>query len=471
MNTSSITRAPAPTATSASPSARPVGPWSSPYRAVMIGMVALVALSAFESLAVTTTMPAVVAALGGLSLYAMAFAGPLASSVVGMVAAGGWADRRGPATPLFTGVGLFVVGLVVAGTATRMGVLVSGRIFQGLGSGMLNVAMYVVVAQVFPDAIRARVFAAFAAAWVLPSILGPAIAGLIATNLGWRWVFLSVPLLVLPAVLLLRPALARIARPAGAAPASTADRRKLLWALGAGAGVLALLLGGQQSGAGAVLAAAAGLAVLAVTVPRLLPAGTLRVARGLPAVIVVRGLFGAAFFGAEIYLPLLFITQRGLSPAQAGLALTAAAITWSGGSWLRGRHEGRWDDRVVLRIGATSIAVGVGFAALAVWPSFPVALSLLGWGAAGLGMGLSYPTLSLLTLRLSPPAEQGANSSALQVNESLATSIVLAASGPVFAALVLTGSTTAAYLTCFGVSTLLALAAVVVAGRIRAQSA
>jgi len=86
-------------------------------------------------------------------------------------------------------------------------------------------------------------------------------------------------------------------------------------------------------------------------------------------------------------------------------------------------------------------------------------------------MGLSYPTLSLLTLRLSPPAEQGANSSALQVNESLATSIVLAASGPVFAALVLTGSTTAAYLTCFGVSTLLALAAVVVAGRIRAQSA
>lgn len=453
---------------------RRVGPMSPQYRAVTIGMVALVALSAFESLAVATAMPTVVAALGGIGLYAMAFAGPLASGVVGMVAAGGWADRRGPARPLYAGVALFVAGLAIAGTATGMGILVAGRIVHGLGSGMLTVALYVVIARVFPDALRARVFAAFAAAWVLPSILGPAIAGLISEHLGWRWVFLSVPVLVLPAVLILRPALARTSEPDDAPPrraaGSPSDRRRLLWALGAGIGVLALHLGGQQTGVRAVLTAAGGLALLAGTVPRLLPPGTLRARRGLPAVIHVRGLLGAAFFGAEIYLPLLLTTQRGLSPAQAGLALTAAAITWSMGSWLRGRRDGVWDDRTVLRVGGASIAGGIAFAALAIWPQFPVAAGLVGWGAAGLGMGLTGPTLSLLTLRLSVPAEQGANSSALQVNDSLAAALVLAVSGPVFAALVLAGTTAAAYLACFAVSGLLALGVVVLAGRVHAAA-
>ena len=43
----------------------------------------------------------------------------------------------------------------------------------------------------------------------------------------------------------------------------------------------------------------------------------------------------------------------------------------------------------------------------------------MGWGLAGLGMGLVYPTLSVLTLELSAPGEQGTNSSALQLCDSL----------------------------------------------------
>ena len=49
-------------------------------------MVALIFMVAFESLAVTTVMPTVSDALDGASLYAFAFAGPLATGVVGMVA-------------------------------------------------------------------------------------------------------------------------------------------------------------------------------------------------------------------------------------------------------------------------------------------------------------------------------------------------------------------------------------------------
>jgi hypothetical protein len=61
---------------------------------------------------------------------------------------------------------------------------------------------------------------------------------------------------------------------------------------------------------------------------------------------------------------------------------------------------------------------------------------VLGWASAGLGMGLAYPTLSVLTLELSAPSEQGANSSALQIADALFAAVVLAVSGALFAALV-----------------------------------
>lgn len=458
---------------------RAVGPLSASYRALTIAMVALAGLAAFESLAVTVTMPAVVDALGGLELYAMAFAAPLAASIAGLVAGGSWSDRGGPRAPLFTGIALFMLGVLAAGTATSMDVLVAGRAVQGLGTGLLNVAMYVVVARVYPDAIQARVFAAFAAAWVLPSIVGPAIAGLIAAQLGWRWVFLSVPVLVVPTVALLVPALARMtgagaavgleyaaADAPGQATRATQDARRLVRAVGAGAALFALHLGGQRSGPSEWLLVGGGLALLAVTIGGLIPTGTLHAARGLPAVVTMRGLISAAFFGAEVYLPLMFTRERGLSVAAAGLALTAAALTWSTGSWLRGRREGRWEDSSVLRIGSALIAVGIGVAALAIWPAVPIAASLLGWAAAGFGMGLAFPTLSLLTLRLSAPAEQGLNTAGLQVFDACATSAVLALSGPVVAALLTSGLPVAAYVTSFGLSGVLALAAVAASGRI-----
>ncbi len=480
-----------------------LSPFAGRYRTLSIGMIALIGLSAFESLAVATAMPWVAAALDGMTLYATAFAGPLASGVIGMTAAGSWTDRRGPTSPLLVGVGLFVVGLLVAGFAPTMLVLVVGRIVQGIGSGMLIVALYVVVARVYPEQVRPRVFAAFAAAWVVPGIIGPGIAGLVVEHLGWRWVFLGVPILAVPALLVLRPALgaiptgaveakagapashtsiavapvpsatapippggartARAARSARATRAARAAQRRTALSVVAAAGVLALHHGGQQHGVAMAVWVTGGLVALAVSIPHLVPAGTLRSRRGLPTAIGLRGLLSAAYFGTEVFVPLLLTTHRSLSAAAAGTFLTATAVSWAAGSALRGRTVG-WSDATLLRVGTVGVLAGIGTAGLMLAPAFPLAAAFAGWCFAGFGMGVTIPTLSLLTLRLSPPEQQGVNSSVLQLVDAVTSAAILALSGGLF--VVLGGPTRpVAFLTCFAVAAAAGVLALGLSGR------
>jgi MFS family permease len=436
------------------------------FRALTIGMVALITLVAFEALAVTTAMPTVAQALDGLSWYALAFGGPFASGVVGMVVSGTWSDLRGPVRPLWHGTGWFLAGLVIAGLAPTMEVLVVGRVVQGFGAGLLVVALYVVAGHAYPAQLRPRLFAAFSTGWVVPSLVGPAIAGLIVQHTTWRAVFLAVPALALPAVFVMRPGLSRLSTPdEGGRQGSLWDRRAM-WAVAAAVGVGLLHYGGQQRGAVQLLLVAAGLAGVVVFAPRLLPAGTFRVGNGLPAVVALRGLVAAAGFGAEVFLPLMLTRERGLSPAFAGLVLTVSGLSWSAASWYRGRPIQPFPHSVFLQAGMVSIVFGIAAAALTLHPEVPVLVAVLGWGLTGFGMGTVFPTLSVLTLEYSSRSEQGVNSSALQLSDSLATATVLAIGGSLFAAIE-PHSASAAYLTAFGLPAVLGLAGVWAARRTR----
>ena len=440
------------------------------FRTITIGMVSLVVLLAYQALAVTTAMPTVAKALGGLSLYAMAFAAPMATGVIGMVTAGIWCDRRGPAGSLRAGVGLFIAGMLMVGFAPRMELVVLGRAIHGLGAGLLLVALYVVIGRAYPESLRPGVFVAISAAWVVPSIVGPMIAGLTVQYFDWRWVFLSMPVLAIPSAFLVRPAL-RMLAPVEHAPEARWDRRgatiKIGWSIVAAMGAVALHYGGERRDTIGIAAIAAAVAGLVLSSPRLLPPGTFRGHRGLPTVFLLRGLVGAAFAGSEIYLPLLLSRERGFSPAMAGSILTIGGVTWFVGSWARKRFDMRFEPALFVRVGAISLCIGIASVLLLVWDSIPVLVGVFGWGFSGFGMGLIYSSLSLLTLQLSPPAEQGKNSSSLQVSEALVVATVLALTGSAFAALEGRGAGVTAYLVCFAVSWGLAALAVVLSGRVR----
>jgi MFS family permease len=413
-----------------------------PYLWVTIGTCALVFLAAFESLAVTTIMPLVSRELNGGSLYALAFAGPLATGVIGMVGAGNWSDRRGPALPLYASVALFVLGLLIAGTSVSMPMLVAGRLVQGLGGGALTVALYVLVARFFPGPLHPRIFAAFSAAWVVPSLVGPFAAGIVAQVFSWHWVFLGVVGLVIPALAMIVPVLRGLNEPEDAAQQKETRPPwavgRLGWAALAAIAVLGLNLSADVSipafPAATALLAAAAVVLALVAVRPLVPAGTLMARRGLPSVILARGLASASFFGAEVYLPYLLIDQYDFPPTLAGLTLTGGALAWAGAAAVQGRLGSRLPHRNAVQVGSLMVLAAVLLALATTALHWPAAVAIGGWVLAGGGMGLLYPRLSVMTLALSTKENEGFNSSAMSISDSLGGALSLATTGIVFAA-------------------------------------
>jgi MFS family permease len=405
--------------------------WSPERRLLTAGLVGLITAIAFEGMAVPTVLPATVDDLGGLDLYGWAFAAFWLTNLVGITLAGGDADRHGPTRAFLVGTGLFATGLLVSGTAPGMPAVIAGRAVQGLGSGAIGSVIYVVIARAYATDAIPRMLALNSSAWVLPGLVGPALAAWVVAVLSWRWVFLGlIPLVVALAGAVLVP-IARL----GAAPGSGENRRRRAWnalALALGSGLLlAALTVGDARLAVPMLAAGGVLAIWALR--RLLPAGSLRARRGPPAVIATILLVAFAFFGTEAFVPLAVSTVRGAGIVVGGLALSSAAVTWTIGSWIQARLAPRAWRRGLVRGGTVLIAAGIALSAASLWPALPVATVALAWAVAGLGMGLAYSTLTLLVLETATSGGEGSSSAALQLMFTMGTALGAGAGGALVA--------------------------------------
>ncbi|MFF0560267.1 MFS transporter [Streptomyces sp. NPDC004266] len=407
------------------------------HRALSIGMVSVVLLIAFEATAVGTAMPVAARELQGIPLYAFAFSAYFTTSLFGMVLAGQWSDRSGPLAPLTTGISAFAAGLLLSGTAGAMWMFILGRAVQGLGGGLVIVALYVVVGRAYAEHLRPAIMAAFAASWVVPSIVGPLASGTITEQLGWRWVFIGIPVLVVLPLALALPAIRRTASgPADpSAPLAPWDRRRIVLALGISAGAALLQYAGEELRPLALLPAAAGLALLVPAVRGLLPRGTWRAARGLPAVVLLRGIAAGSFIAAESFIPLMLVSQRGLSPTLAGFSLALGGLTWALGSWIQSRPWTEpYRERFVV-LGMVLIALAIAGAPSVLIASVPAWAVAVVWAFGCFGMGAVISSTSVLLMKLSAPEEVGANSAALQISDGLSNVLLLAAGGAAFAAL------------------------------------
>ncbi len=400
------------------------------HRAITIGIVCAVTLVAFEGTAVITALPTVARDLGQVPLFAWIINAFVAASLIGQVMGGEWADRLGPRIPMLVGIAAFGLGGLTCGLAGNFGVLLAGRGLQGLGAGVLIVITYVIIGRAYDVRLRPKAFALLSASWVLPAIVGPVIAGWVTETYSWRYVFLIVAVIIWIPIFLVIPKL----RVYDVTDSKTALRtRRTALAIAAAAGLILFQDGVQRHGLFGGVEAIVALIVLIPSLKRLLPAGTLRLARGLPTVVVMRGLLAGAFFSAEAWIPLALSTVRSVSTTWAGLFLAVGAIGWAAGAWFQGHPPANWTPARFVQLGAGCLALALLTLPLCLVPALPPWVLAISWLIGAMGMGLAVSSLAILLLNYSNLDEQGANSASIQVSDSTGVVLATGVTGAVFA--------------------------------------
>ena len=412
-----------------------LSPWSAEYRKLSLGIVSLVSVFAFEGIAVGAIMPVVARELNALSNYAIGFTSFTLMSVLGMVFAGQWATRIGLARVTLVAMVSLALGSLIAGVANSMWMFAAGRAVQGFAIGIDLVTMYVIIGRAYPEKLRPQAFAILAGAWVVPGLAGPALAGYMVDQLSWRWVFLIVPMTLIAPLLLLVPRVRALPDVEEVAVTGTAS--KILAAVVSIAGLsifqFGLSLASTRGLLSAALVAVSGLAMTTYMMIWLMPTGFLRLSRGVPSVVAIRGIMAGAYFAAEAYLPLALQTQRGLSVGVSGLVLAIPTVTWFLGSWFQGRKQTYISRHGILVLGCvlvTTSLIGLPVAVFLPSSTFGVLVSACFiWALGAAGMGMTFPSLGVLLLELSPDHEHPKHSASIQMADSFGVITVTAFAG------------------------------------------
>jgi MFS family permease len=401
---------------------------------MLIGLLLAVGLRAAHELVGAGVLPALVRDLGGEAWAGAFFSAQGLAAALGILLGGAATDRRGPVPVLAAGFALLATGMTVTGSAGAMPGVIAGRVLEGLGGGMVSVVVSAVVIEAYDDAMRPRVLAWMAGAWVIPGLVAPGLAVGIAESLGWRVVFFGlVPLVAVSAALVLPP-LRRRAAVSG--------------------------VRGIEGGAGA--AGAAG------------PRPGWREMSGLVAPVSVRALVVFAFFGVEGFLPLAFARVRGASPAFMAGILTTSALAWTSGAFLQSRACRRFAEPVLARLGTLGLVAGICGASAGLAGLTPLHVALASWALAGLGMGVVYNAASASAMSATPPAREGATGAILGISDAVASSVATAIAGVFLAASGLTlGEAPRPLLLAFALAATVAALGLAPAGRLgpaRAQA-
>lgn len=409
------------------------GLFSRKYAAATTTFAVVMFLTGFAALAVVPTLPTAAKDLGGVPLFPMVAGCFVAASLLGGVLGGHWADRAGARRPLALGMVLSVVTLLVSASSDSIWQLALGRFVDGLAAGMVAVSVTTAIGQSYPEYLRPRMLAMMSASWVIPSLVGPPLAGVATELWSWRAVFYGLAALTaLPAaalVFVLRssPAGGQDAVPADVPPQEErAARPPLLVAALLSLGAALGQYGVSEWDLHHLLFIVVGVALLVAFAPKLLPLGTWRSARGLPTAVLIRGLTSGSYFTIEALVPLMLITERDVDAVVVGVAFTTSAVLWAGASWAQGNLLQQVARHRLVTVGALVMAVSVGFAVAGSFSGLSPFIAVAAMPLAAIGMGLLDPCVTVLSLKHSPPHQQGHTTSAMQTNMNLGQVAILA---------------------------------------------
>jgi EmrB/QacA subfamily drug resistance transporter len=314
----------------------------------------------------------------------------------------GWALARFGGRAVWTfSLALFLAGSVACGASWNIGSLVTFRVIQGVGGGLLTPLITTLLVQAAGSSHLGRLMAAVSLPVVVVPIFGPVVAGLIVSNVSWRWIFyVNVPMCLLGLVLAWRELPA--SRPQGRAPRIDVAGLLLL-----PPALLALLYGlaevstdGGFGHRGVSVPLAAGVALLAAYCWHALrtsasPMVDLRLfrARAFTGATALLFLAGLSIYGAMLLLPLYFQVVRHDGALVAGLLMVPQGLGSLAPRTLAGKLTDKIGPRLVVLAGVALSAVGtVPFALAGLHTNY----WLLGAALVVRGAGLGTATIAVM---------------------------------------------------------------------------
>ncbi|MEU2717113.1 MFS transporter [Streptomyces sp. NPDC007205] len=265
-----------------------------------------------------------------------------------LVAGGVIGDRRGRKGLFLIGVATFGLGALVTGVAPNTGVLLVGRVVQGLGPALLVPGSLTIIRAIFEDPKkRASAIGLWSTSSGLALAVGPALGGVIVNGLGWRWVFLvNVPFSALLVALAAR-LIPRVERNPATSRFDWAGA--ILSTLSMAAVAFGIIEGPDWGWASPrILAAfAAGLVALGLFIgwelhrPEPLVDVRLFLRPAFAVANVAAMIVFFAFVGAIVYFSAYFQNVQGHSPVEAGLDVSAIGVAFALAAPLSGRLVGR----------------------------------------------------------------------------------------------------------------------------------
>src|SRR3954469_16777530 len=155
------------------------------FALIMLG----VWLNAADSLVTATIMPSVGRALGGYEYFSWATAGYFVGAILAGASSGRLSEMFGLRSATAVAGLVMVAGCILSAAAPNVGLFLTGRLIQGLGSGWISGFAMVAIALLFPERHLARVFAAVTFVWGIATVLGPLFGGIVVQTGDWRDVF------------------------------------------------------------------------------------------------------------------------------------------------------------------------------------------------------------------------------------------------------------------------------------------
>ena len=363
---------------------------------VLMALMLTTGLIAIDATILATAVPSVVKELGEFDQFPWLFSVYLLAQAVSVPIYSKLADTIGRKPIILVGVGLFLLGSILAGLAWNMTSLIAFRVIQGLGAGATAPMAMTIVGDIYTVAERALVQGYIASVWAVASVVGPALGGIFSQFTSWRWIFL----VNIPLCLLAGWALARFYRE------KVERRHHSIDYLGAGlltigltAVILALLEGGNawswlswQS----LVSFGIGVAALVAFVPAerraAEPVLDLAVVRR-PLILTTTAIslgVGALLIGITSFVPTYLENALGVVPLVSGAAVAALTLGWPLSASMAGRLYLRHGYRTTVLVGSAIAVTGcVGLAVAGPFPnpwtvgavSFVIGFGL-GWTAA-----------------------------------------------------------------------------------------